>query len=99
MVMYMCGGPLENIQHLYLYGRSLSKDHLFGSMDEVEGWDYDYMMSDDSSAQGGDKKNYSVEEDNSNTYTNVVIEIDLMESKLKMIYMEIWSCKVSFDMP
>jgi hypothetical protein len=97
--MYMYGGPLENIQHLYFYGRSLIKDHLFGSMDVVEGCDYDYTMIDNSSAQGGNKKKYSVGVDNSNIYTNIVIEIDLMESKLKMINMKIRSCKVSFDMP
>ena len=84
MVMYMYGGPLENIQYLYFYGRSLIKDHLFGSMNEDEECDYDHTLIDDSSAQGGDKENCSVGEDNSNMYKNVVIEMELME-----LYVEI----------
>jgi hypothetical protein len=38
--MYMYGGPLENIQQLYLYDGSLNfKAHLFGSIKEDEDWD------------------------------------------------------------
>ena len=36
----------------------------------------------DSSAQGGDKENYSVGEDNSNK--DAVIKMELMQSQLKM---------------
>ena len=54
--MHMYGGPLENIQHLYLYDRVT---YLFGSMKEDEECDYDHTLIDDSSTQGGDKENCS----------------------------------------
>ena len=38
----------------------------------------------DSSAQGGDKENYSVGEDNSNMCKDAVIKMELMQSQLKM---------------
>ena len=43
-------------------------------MKEDERCDYDHILIDDSSAQGGDKENYSVGEDNSNMCKDVVIE-------------------------
>ena len=46
-------------------------------MGEDEESDYDPTF-DISSAQSGDKENYSVGEDNSNMYMDVVIETDLM---------------------
>ena len=48
VVMCMYGGPLEIIQYLYLYGRSLIEAHLFGSMEKDEECDYDYMLKDES---------------------------------------------------
>ena len=51
---------------------------LFGSMEEDEECDYDHTLIDDSSAQGGDKENCSVGEDNSNMCKDVVIETELM---------------------
>ena len=42
---------------------SLVKARLFGSMEEDEECDYDHTSIDDSSAQDGDKANYSVGED------------------------------------
>ena len=52
---------------------SLIEAHLFGSMEEDEGCDYDHTLIDDSSAQGGDKETSSVGEDNSSMCKNVVI--------------------------
>jgi hypothetical protein len=68
-------------------------------MKEDEKCDYDHKLIDDSSAQGGDKDNYSVGEDNSNMCKDVVIETKLMQSHVEIICMKMWSCKVSFDMP
>jgi hypothetical protein len=45
--------------------RSLIEDHLFESMKEDEECDYDHTLIDDSSAQGDDKENCTVGEDNS----------------------------------
>ncbi len=43
---------------------SLIEAHLFGSMEEDEECDYDHTLIDDSSAQGGDKEDCNVGEDN-----------------------------------
>ena len=51
--------------------------HLFGSMEEDEESDYDYILTDDSSAQGGDE-NCSVGEENSNMCKDVIIETYMM---------------------
>ena len=51
---------------MYMIG-SLIEAHLFGSMNEDKEHDYDYMLIDDSSAQGGDKESYSVGHENSRT--------------------------------
>jgi hypothetical protein len=53
---------------------SLIEAGLFGSLEEDEECDYDHTSIDDSSAQGGDKENDSVGEDNSNICKDVVIE-------------------------
>jgi hypothetical protein len=53
---------------------SLLKAHLVGSMDEDEECDYDHILIDDSSAQGGDKENCNVGEDNSHMRKDVVIK-------------------------
>jgi hypothetical protein len=52
----MYGGPLEIMQHMYLYDHTWIK----------------------SSAQGGDKKNCSVGEDNSNMCKDDVIKMELI---------------------
>ena len=75
---------------------SLIKAHLYRNMEEDEECDYDHTLIDDSSAQGANKENYSVGEDNSNMYNDVVIETELMQLQVEMIYMKVWSCKVSF---
>ena len=75
--MQMYGGPLENMQHLYFYGKSLVDAHLLGSMKEDEECDYYCTWIDDSSPQGGDKDIYSVGEDNSNMCKDVVKEMEL----------------------
>ena len=62
---------------------SLIEAHLFGSMEEDEECDYDHTLIDDSSAQGGDKENCSVGEDNSNMCKDVVIETELMQSQVE----------------
>ena len=74
--------------------RSHIEAHLFGSIKEDEECDYDHTWIDDSSAQGGDKENCSVGEDNSNIWKYVVIETKLMQ-----LYIKMWSCKISFNMP
>ena len=51
-------------------------------MHEDEECDYDHILNDDSSAQGGDKKNYSVGEYNSNTCKDAVIKTALMQSQV-----------------
>ena len=52
----MYGGPLEIMQHMYLYDHTWIK----------------------SNAQGGDKENCSVREDNSNVCKDVVIKMELI---------------------
>ena len=47
-------------------------------MKEDEGCEYDHILIDDSSAQGGDKEICSVEEDNSNMCKDVLIEMEVM---------------------
>ena len=101
--MYMYGGHLAIIQHLYLY-RTLGhffEAHLFRIMQDGEECDYDHTLIDDFSAQGGDKEYCSVGEDNSNMCKDVVIERALMQSQGEMIYMKMSSSIVSFnfDMP
>ena len=53
---------------------SLIEVDLFGGMEEVEECDYDHILTDDSSAQGGGKENCSVGGDNSNMCKDVVIK-------------------------
>jgi hypothetical protein len=57
---------------------SLIEAHLLGSMEEDEECDYDHTRIDDSMSQGGDKKNCSVGEDNSNMCKDDVIEMELI---------------------
>ena len=52
-------------------------------MHEDEECDHGHMLIDDSSAQGGDKENYSIGEDNSNTCKDVVIEMELMQLQVE----------------
>ena len=55
--MYMYEGPLENIQHLYLYGRVTywgSFIWTYGGLEEDEECDYDHTLINDSNIQGGD---------------------------------------------
>ena len=47
-------------------------------MEEDEEWNYDQTLTDDSSAQGGDKENYRFGEDMSNMCKDFVIEMELM---------------------
>ena len=54
---------------------SLIEAHLFGSTEEDEEYDNDHKLIDNSSAQGNDKENYSVGENNSNMCKDVVIEM------------------------
>ena len=49
---------------------------------EDEECDYDHTLADDFSAQGGDKENHSVGEDDSKMCKDVVIETELMQSQL-----------------
>ena len=79
----MYGGPLENIQHLYMMVGSLIEGHLFGCMEEDEDCDNDHTLIDDSSAQGGDKENYSVGEDNQSMCMDVVIWTKLMQPQVE----------------
>ena len=67
-----------------LYGRALIEAHLDGSMKEDEECDYDHTLINDSSAQGGDKENCSVGEDNSNMCKDVVIVTKSMESHVEI---------------
>ena len=57
----------------YLIGHQacLEKGHLFGSLKENEECDYDHTMMDNPSAQGSEKGDCSVDEDNSNMYKDV----------------------------
>jgi hypothetical protein len=50
----------------------------FGSMEEDGECDYDHILIDDSSTQGGDMLNYSIGEDNLNMCKDDVIETNLM---------------------
>lgn len=65
-------------------GRVTYSSHLFGSMEENEECDYDHTLIDDSSAQGVDKKNCSVGNDNLNMCNDVVIETELMQSQVEI---------------
>jgi fructose/tagatose bisphosphate aldolase len=63
-------------------------DHLlrliyFESMEKDEECGYDHTLFDDSSAQGGDKENCSVGEDNSNMCKDVVIAMKSMQSHVE----------------
>jgi hypothetical protein len=49
-------------------------------MEEDEECDYDHTLTYDSSAKGGDMKNCSVGEDNSNICKDIVIEMKFMHS-------------------
>ena len=56
--MYMYGGPLENVQQLflgYLFG-TLIHAYLFGSREEDKESDYDHTLIDDLSVQDGEKE-------------------------------------------
>ena len=80
----MSRGPLENIQHLYLYHKVTYKGLFIWKYGG--GWglcDYDNTMIDDSSAQGGGKENWGVGEVGSNMYKNVVVETGLMASQVE----------------
>jgi hypothetical protein len=66
-------------------------------MKEDEECDYYRTWIDDSSPQGGDKDNHNVGEDNLNMCKGVVKEMELHSCRL--IYMKIWGCKESFNMP
>ena len=57
---------------------SLIEAHLFGNMKEDKECEYDHISIDGFSAQDGDKDNYSVGEDNSNTCKDVGIKTNLM---------------------
>ena len=61
---------------------TLIEARLFGSMEEDEECDQDHSLTDDRSAQGGDKENRSVGEDNSNMCKDIVIEAELMQSQV-----------------
>jgi hypothetical protein len=58
---------------------SLIEAQLFGSMEKDEESGFDHTLIDDSSAQGGDKENRSVGEENSNMCKDVDIETVLMQ--------------------
>ena len=60
--------------------RSIIQARLFESVKEDEELDYDHTLVDDCSAQGDNKENCSVGEDNSNMCKDVVIETVLMQS-------------------
>ena len=53
---------------------SLIEADLFGSMKEDEECSNDHTLIDDSSAQGADREQYSVGEDNSKMCKDVVLE-------------------------
>ena len=57
---------------------SFIEAHLFGSNREDE-CKYDHKFIDDSSAQGGDKENCGVGEDDSDTCKDVVIKTKLVQ--------------------
>ena len=50
---------------------------------EDEECDDDHTLIDDSSAQGGDKENRGIGEDNSNMCKDVVREMELMQSQVE----------------
>ena len=52
-------------------------------MKEDEECHHEHTLNDDCSATDGDKENYSVGEDNSNTCKDVVIETKLMQSQVE----------------
>ena len=58
----------------------------------MEECDYDHTWIGDSNTQGGEQGNCSVGEDISNMCKDT-------KQMLKMIYMTMWSCNESFDMP
>ena len=61
---------------------SLIEAQLFENMEEDDKCDYDHTWIDDSNAQGGNKENRSVGEDNANMCNDVVIEMELMQSQV-----------------
>ena len=63
---------------------SLIEARLFGSMEEDEECDYDHTWINDYSAQGDEKGNYSVREDNSSMCKDVVIETELMQLQIEI---------------
>ena len=64
---------------LVWYG-SLIEVPLFENTKEDEECDYDDTLVNDSSAQGGDKEDCSVQEDNLDMCKDVVMKIELMQS-------------------
>jgi hypothetical protein len=64
------------------YGRVSYEAYLFRNMEKDEECDYDLTWIDDFSAQGGDKENYSVGEDNSNMCKDA-IEKELLQLHVK----------------
>ena len=62
---------------------SLFEAHVFGSMEEDEECDYKHALIDDSSSQGGDKKNCSDGEDNFNMCKDVVMKTDAMQLQVE----------------
>ena len=59
------------LSHLDPIG-SLLEARLFGGAEKDEECDHDHMVINDFNAQGGDKGNYSIAENNSNTCKGVV---------------------------
>ena len=74
---------MEDLYKTYNICTCIGSCHLFGSMEEDEECDCDQILIDGPSAQGGDKKNYSVGEDNSKTCKDVVIKMKWMYSQVK----------------
>ena len=68
---------------LLVWQGSFIEASLLGNMKEDEQCDYDHTLIDDSSAQGGDKENCHVGEDNLKMCKDVVIEMELMHSQAK----------------
>ena len=53
---------------------SLLEARLFGGLEKDEECGYDHMLINDYNAQGGDKENYSIGEDDSNMCKDIFIE-------------------------
>ena len=62
---------------------SLIEAHSFGNLEEDEELDYDHTLIDGSHAQDGDKENCTVGEGNSNMCKDVVLETELMQSRVE----------------